>query len=167
MLSIPAIETAPVMGSKISNSFFKGARFTGSGLLLFGLPAIALEAGTAQPGEQIPTLTGRLVGLATLPATAGIISAGLTVSLGCPPAAAAMLAAVAAGYLSAKFEDPLIRGISWVTKSATEGRRVTFGGDFQDTVTSQARRQRALRDISGALPASRQWLGQEALILHR
>lgn len=166
MLSIPATETAPVVSSKISNSFFKGARLTGDNLI-WGIPFIALEAGSAQPGEQLTTLTGRVAGLVSQPALAGIVSAGLTASVGCPPAAAAIIAAVGAAYISVKFEDPLIRGLNWLTKNATEGRRVAFGGSFQDTVTSRARRQRALRDIAGAMPASRQWLGQEALILHR
>ena len=166
MFSVPATESAPVIGSKISNSFFKGARITGDNII-WGIPFIALEAGSAQPGEQIPTLTGRIAGLAAQPALAGIMSAGLTASVGCPPAAAAIIAMIGAAYVSVKFEDPLIRGFNWITKHTTEGRRVSFGGDFQDTVTSQARRQRALRDIAGAMPASRQWLGQEALILHR
>jgi len=72
-----------------------------------------------------------------------------------------------AAYVSTKIEDPIIKGMSFAIKSTNKSRRVAFGGDYEDTVTAQKRRQRAMRDIVGVMPEARQWLGQEALILHR
>lgn len=166
MISIAAREAPPTFPRQIKNAYFKGARLTG-GSVLYGIPLIALEAGSAQPGEQIPTMTGRLAGLAIQPALAGLTSAALVTAVGCPPAAAGIAGALLAAYVSIEIGNSMIRGLSLISKHGSEARRVAFGGDYEDTATARARRQRALRDISGALPASRQWLGQEALILHR
>jgi hypothetical protein len=166
MIELNAREVAPSLPRDIKNAYFKGARLTRDNIL-WGLPLVALEAGSAQPGEQLPTLTGRVVGLAVQPAIAGFTSAAMVATLGCPPAAAAITASILAAYISTEIENPLIRGLSWVSKQGRDGRRVMFGGDYQDTLTAQKRRQRALRDIAGALPPARQWMGQEALILHR
>lgn len=166
MIELNAREVAPRLPRDINDAFFKGARFTRDNIL-WGLPLIALEAGAAQPGEQLPTLTGRLTGLAVQPAIAGLTSAAMVATLGCPPAAAAIAASLAAAYVSTEIENPLIRGLTWVTKQGKQGRHAMFGGDYQDSLTAQKRRQRALRDIAGALPPARQWMGQEALILHR
>ena len=166
MISIAARELPPVFPRQVRNAFFKGARVTAENIP-FAIPLLALEAGMAQPGEQIPTLTGRLAGLTMQPALAGMASSALVASVGCPPAAAALLASLAVAYVSTQIENPLIRGLSWVTKRGTESRRAMFGGDYEDSSTAQRRRQRAMRDVAGALPSARQWLGQEALILHR
>ena len=166
MLGFSPKELPPSLPEKMGNAFFKGARFTGDNVM-WGLPFVALEAGLAQPGEKVPVLTGRLFGLAAQIPIAGALSSATVALIGCPPAAAAVAAALAAAYVSAKLEDPFIRGLKVFTQKALTSRRVAFGGDFKDTVTSQARRQRALRELAGAMPASRQWLGQEALILHR
>jgi hypothetical protein len=121
----------------------------------------------AKPGEQLPTLTGRLAGLGLQLPLTGITAAGITATVGCPPGAAALAAMFLAAYVSTKIEDPIIKGMSFAIKSTNKSRRVAFGGDYEDTVTAQKRRQRAMRDIVGVMPEARQWLGQEALILHR
>ncbi len=166
MIEVAARESIPSFPRDIKNAYFKGARMTRDNIL-WGLPLIALEAGAAQPGEQLPTFTGRVAGLAMQPTIAGLTSSALVATLGCPPAAAALLATLAAAYISTEIENPLIRGLTWVTKSAEQSRHAAFGGNFQDTLTAQKRRQRAMRDLAGAMPPARQWMGQEALILHR
>jgi len=89
------------------------------------------------------------------------------VSIGCPPSAAVIIGTILAGYISTKIENKVIKGLSFVSKAGEKSRHVAFGGDVDDTLTAQKRRQRAMRDMSGALSPARQWLGQEALILHR
>jgi len=150
----------------MKGSFWGGLHMTRDNIM-FGVPLIALEAGTAKPGEQIPIMTGRLAGLAMQPALGGVVSAGLTAALGFPPAAAAIAGSILAAYVSTKIEAPLIKGLTWVSKHGQEAQHVTFGGDIEDSLTAQKRRQRAMREMSGALTPARQWLGQEALILHR
>jgi hypothetical protein len=160
----PMIPTALVRDMK--GAFWGGIKMTKDNVM-FGLPLIAMEAGMAQPGEAIPTLTGRLAGLTMQPALSGAISAGLVAMVGFPPAAAAIVSTILAVYISTKIENPLIRGLYWATKHGSEAQHVAFGGNVDDTLTSQKRRQRAMREMSGALTPARQWLGQEALILHR
>lgn len=160
----PVIEAS--MFRDMKGAFWSGHKMTKDNIL-WGIPALALEAGTAQPGEAVPIMTGRLAGLAVQPALGGAVSAALVATIGCPPAAAAIAGGLLAAYLSTKMEDPLIKGLSWVSKRGQEGRHVTFGGSVDDTATAQKRRQRAMREMSGALTPARQWLGQEALTLHR
>jgi hypothetical protein len=166
MINLTPRELPPSLPSKITNSFFKGSRMAGDNILL-GIPLLAFEAGTSQPGEQIPTLTGRLAGIVASPALMGLASAGMTAILGIPPAAAAIGAMILVGYAGTKLEDKLIRGLSYVSKAGMNAKRLSFGGNYEDTVTAQKRRQRSMKDLVGAMPQARQWLGQEALALHR
>ncbi len=159
-------EIPPAFSAVVEDSFSHGFRFAKDNLL-WCIPAVALEAGLAKPGEQLPTLAGRTLGLGLQLPLTGIMAAGITATIGCPPAAAALAAMFLAAYASSKIEDPLIRGMSYAIKSSVDSRRVAFGGDYEDTETAQKRRQRAMKDIAGVMPEARQWLGQEALILHR
>jgi hypothetical protein len=167
MIELTPREYAPLIPRDIPNSFFKGVRSGANISLIYAAPLFGLEAGLAQPGEAVPIFTGRLVGLTLQPALTGLIAAGLTASIGCPPGAAVVVAMIAAGYVGSKIEAPMIKGLSFVVKSGTQARRLSFGGNYEDTVSDQKRRQRASRDLVGALPEARQWLGQEALILHK
>jgi hypothetical protein len=152
--------------SKVSNSYWKGLRMMRQGSML-SLPLVALEAGTAQKGEMIPTLTGRMAGLMAQPVMAGMISAVLASTLGFPPVAAAVVSGLLVGAVATTYEDKLIRTLTTLSKYGAESNHVRFGGSFQDSATAQARRQRALRDLAGASIPARRWLGQEALVLHR
>jgi hypothetical protein len=166
MINLTPKELPPTLSANMSNAYFKGSRIMKDNII-WGIPFVAFEAATCQNGEAIPTLTGRLAGLAASPFLGGAISAGLVGTIGCPPAAAAVAAMFLACYVSTKIEDPIIRGFSYLSKAAVKSQRASFGGDYQDTVTAQKRRQRAIRDIVGVMPQARQWLGQESLILHR
>jgi hypothetical protein len=166
MIELTPREFPPSLPSKVGNSFFKGVRIAKDNII-WGVPLIAFEAGSAQPGEQLPTFTGRLAGLAAQPIMSGIASAGLTATLGLPPAAAAIAGMVLAAYVGTKLEDKAIRGFKYLTQVGRQSRRVAFGGDYEDTLTAARRRSRAMQELAGALPNARQWIGQEALILHR
>lgn len=165
MINLTPSELPPMMPTRMANSFFKSSRIVGNNII-FGIPLIAFEAAHAGRGEQLPVLGGRLAGLAVTPALTGIASAGLTALIGLPPAAATIGALLIAGYAGYLIEKPLIKTFSYISKAAYHSRSVGFGGDVQDTVSAHKLRQRALRALAGGLPPAKQWLGQEALILH-
>jgi hypothetical protein len=163
--STPA-QTLPSFPSKVSNSFWKGTRFATEGAY-WGLPIVGLQAAFAKPGEMIPTIASQAASLAIQPVTSGIASAGLTLTLGLPPAAAALAATVLVGVAATQFEHKLTRGLTELSREGAEASRVRFGGGYIDTRTAQQRRQRAALELAGGLPTSRRWLGQEALFLHK
>lgn len=159
-------ETPVSFPQKISNSYWKGSRFASEGAY-WGIPIVALEVATAKPGELIPTLTGKTAGLAIQPVASGLASAALTLTIGLPPAAAALAATVLVGFATSQFEHTLIRGLTELSREGCEAQRVRFGGGYINTRSAQQRRQRAATELAGALPTSRRWLGQEALFLHK
>jgi hypothetical protein len=148
-----------------TQAMWKGMRLGTDGALL-GLPFIALETGLAQRGEVLPTATARTAGLVTYPAISGLMAAGLTLAF---PGLrfAGFLGGVAAMYPDALVQDSLLRGLKTVTAAARNLRQLQVGGSYRDTEFAQMARLRALTEMSGALGASRRYLGQEAALMHR
>lgn len=159
-------EPIPSFPKQISNSYWKGHHFASQGAY-WGIPVVALEVATAKRGEMIPTLAGASVSLAIQPVAGGIASAALAVTLGMPPAAAALAASLLVGYVTTKVEHKLIHGLTELSKEGASAQRVRFGGGYVDTRTAQQRRNRAALELAGAMTTSRRWLGQEALFLHK
>lgn len=159
-------EPIPSFPKQLSNSYWKGHHFASQGAY-WGMPIVALEAATAKPGEMIPTLAGASASLAIQPVASGIAAAALTMTLGLPPAAAALAASLLVGYVTSKMEHKLIHGLTKLSKEGAAAQRVRFGGGYVDTRTAQQRRNRAAIELAGAMTTSRRWLGQEALFLHQ
>jgi hypothetical protein len=168
MLWTTAKETLPNLGSssRVVTSFRKGHKFAAEGAY-WGLPIIALQAATAPPGELIPTGLSTVISLAIQPAISGAVSAGLTVSLGMPPMAAAIASTLLIGYAASQVEHSMIRGFKELSHEGTNATKVRFGSGYMDTQNSQQRRQRAVLEMTNTAPAGRGWLGQEALFLHK
>jgi hypothetical protein len=158
--------TIPSFAKDIKNAYWKGYRFASEGAY-WGIPVVAMETALAKPGEVIPTLAAKSIGLAIQPIAGGVASAALAATLGLPPVAAALAATVLVGYATSQLENSMVRNFTTLSKAGAEAQRVRFGAGFMDTRTAQQRRNRAATELAGALPASRRWLGQEALFLHK
>lgn len=148
-----------------SRAFWKGMQWGAEGALI-GLPFIALEAGLAHRGEVVPTAMARTAGLVTYPALSGLTSAALTV-LFPELRGAAFLGGLLGMYPDAMVQGGLLRGVRFMTDAARQTRHLEFGGTYQDSEFAQSQRRTALTEMSGALAASRRYLGQEAALLHR
>ena len=133
---------------------------------LLGLPFIAMEAGMAQRGEVLPTIASRSLGLVSYPAISGLTAAGLTL-LFPELRAAGFLGGMLGMYPDALVQGSMLRGFRGLTEAARHTRHLEFGGTYQDTDVAQSHRQTALAEMSGAVAASRRYLGQEAALFHR
>lgn len=150
----------------VKNAYWKGHKFASEGAY-WGLPLVAFEVASAQRGEMIPTLAAESISLAVQPALGGLAAVGLTMTLGLPPAAAALAGTLLVGYATSQLTHTLIRGFSELTSEGRFAQKLRFGADYIDTKTAQQRRQRAAIELTGTSTTSRKWLGQEALFLHR
>ena len=148
-----------------TRGFWQGMRFGAEGALI-GAPLIAFEVGRAQRGEAIPTLIGRSAGLVSYPAVAGLFSAAIAVT--CPwMKFIGFAGGMAALYPDQLLQDSIIRGVRMMTAAAQHMRRVETGGWYQDSMRAQQTRMQGIAEMSGALGASRAYLGQEAALMHR
>lgn len=156
----------PATAMSPSKAFYTGMRTGGEGNML-GVPFIGYEMAHAQRGEMMATLTGRTVGLFTYPVVTGATLAVMTMIPGINLVAYPMAAALLAAFPNTMLEDKIIGGISFLNQTGRRIRRLEVGGDFEDSESAYATRQRSLHDLTGTMQASRRYLGQEALLMHR
>ena len=128
---------------------------------------MAAELATCKRGELLPTATGRGAGLLLYPAITGITMSALTLLTPFSGGTTAILASLLALYPDTVIENMAISRIRRIGEEGKYARRFQFGGDFQDTQSALALRQRAVRDMSGAHTTARRYLGHEASLLHR
>jgi hypothetical protein len=135
-----------------------------------GLPILAMEAGSAQKGEVIPTLLGGSVGLMAYPAMSSALAAGgaaLAAAMGIAVPGIGWIAAAAALYPEVIAGNSISRGIRELTVAGQQIRHLEMGGHYTDTASASRLRDQALYEMSGATSAARRYLGQEAYFLHR
>jgi hypothetical protein len=150
---------------KVTNSFWKGQKIGAEGAH-WSIPLIAMETATAKRGEVIPTFAAKTIGWSVTPVVSGVISAGLTLTLGIPPPAAAVVSSILTGIATSSIENSMIRKFTTLSKQGDLMSRVNFGSGYIDTQSAQQRRRQASIELAGAMPTSRRWLGQEAAYLH-
>jgi hypothetical protein len=142
-------------------------RVAGMSGLMVGLPFAAADAARQKPGERLPTLAGRTMGLTTFPIMSAAFATGLMLVPGIGPVAAAALAPLAAMYPNAMFGKSLARGFREMSQFSRNVRRLEMGGDYQDTLSAKASRMSAIQEMNATLVASRRFLGQEAVFYHQ
>lgn len=101
---------------------------------------------------------------------AGAIGGQMTALLG--GAVGMMIAGPAGAVVGAMLADPVGRNFAEHTYAAAthEGRmlrNLQTGGDYVDTPIAYTMRQRGLQELSSSLLNARQYLGQEANLLHQ
>jgi hypothetical protein len=156
----------PATQMSTRQAFWSGMKAGADGNML-GLPFVAYEMGTAQRGEMLATATGRVTGLCTYPVTAGLTLAMLSAIPGVNVVAYPIVAAILAQFPNSYLENKIISGIRTLNQAGRRIRRLEVGGDFEDSESASAARQRSLRELTGTMQTSRRYLGQEALFMHR
>jgi hypothetical protein len=134
---------------------------------MLNIPFIAFEAGSAQRGEQLATVTGRVGGMLTYPALSAAFAMGVAMIPGVNVGAAALAASLLAMYANSLLEDSAIRKIKWLNDKGKSIRHLELGGRYQDTNYAQKMRQTAMAELSSAQAPSRRYLGNEAIFAHR
>lgn len=147
------------------DEFFHGMKFGAEGSLVFA-PLIAYEIGAAQRGEVLPTAAARTAGLVTFPVMNGLAAGALKFLIPGMPAVG-FIGGLLAFYPDSVIQDSIMRGVRTVTEAGRRLRRLETGQWYQDTILAQNQRQAAVMEMSGALGASRQYLGNEAALMHR
>jgi hypothetical protein len=130
------------------------------------VPFIAMEVASAQRGEQMATLTGRVGGILTYPVFAGVLAAGIAMIPGVN-VAAGLIGAMIAMYPNGLLEDSVIRKVKWLNTTGKNIRHLEVGGAYQDTNLAAHQRQIAMMELSSAIQPARRFLGQEGLAFHK
>lgn len=127
------------------------AAFTST--LLWSTPAVAYAAGHARRGEMLEDTVSKSASMIGVPVLATAIGA----MTGNP------FLGLALGLLPTRGIERRLNGaVRLLTQFEQRTRRLETGGSYQDTATTAALRLRSMAEMSGALGASRRFLGNEA-----
>lgn len=153
-------------GEKIQKSFLGGIRF-GTLNPIQDITLVGFQASRSDRGGFVPAIIGQSAAVSAGIPIAGIASAALCLIPGIGPGVAAVIGTLMSGYSDVVLGGYLSNKVRWFTDLNRRVRHLEMGGNYQDTLTAQRQRMRAIQDMNASLTPGRRFLGQEALFMHR
>ena len=153
-------------GKKIQKSFLGGVRF---GMLstVQDVALVGFQASRAGKRGFVPAIIGQSAASVIGIPIAGVASAAACLIPGIGPGIAAVIGTMVSGYSDVMIGGYLSNKVRLFTDLNYRIRHLEMGGDYQDTLTAQRQRLRAVQDMNASLIPGRRFLGQEALLMHR